>query len=451
MSKILIIDDSDISAAQLSKQLISQYFDIYRITSSQNPIEALLADIYKAVIIDALLVGNLAFDTCKNIKDKFPQMPIFIFSPLYSEESKIKTLKCGAEDYIVKPFNLDLFITRLRYAIKTKDDLDLLISRNKNLDLTVLANDKMNFASSNTILIDDDIAEANYIKELLENKVASLKIAENLADLNDEIIAKSEVVIASGYLINHYGVEICSKIKNDPRFNEKSFMLLVAQDDDQLLIEAYKAGINEFTTTPLNGEAFLIKLRRLLNIAYFKKQLLGKLITELDLAIVDPLTGLYNRRHFDNKTLNLIAKCRADNIGLSLMIADIDKFKTVNDTYGHLMGDRVLIETAKRIKEAAAGKAGVYRFGGEEFVILLENTTLEAAVNLAEAIRLKIAAEKFKISLEPYEIPITISIGVTGLTTADLKIDSLIERADQGLYQAKDLGRNRVVASGWVQ
>ena len=445
MSKILIIDDSDISANQLSRQLMSQYFDIVRINSSQNSIEAISVDIFKAVIIDAIMSGELAFELCTKIKASFPQMPVFIVSPIFSNEAKLKALRVGAEDYIAKPFDLDLFITRLRYAIKTKDDLEQLLSRNKNSDLSALINNKMDFASASIILVDDDIAESTYIREILEDKVASLVIVENLTALTDEVIAKSEVIIASGYLVNNFGVEICSKIKNDVRFNEKSFMLLVSQDDDELLKEAYKAGINEFAVTPLSSEAFLIRLRKLLNITRFKKQLVGKLINELNLAIVDPLTNLYNRRYFDNKTVNIIAGQISEQKPLSLMIADIDKFKTVNDTYGHLMGDQVLIEAANRLKDAVAENGGVYRFGGEEFVVLLEGKTLEEAASLAELIRQNIAKDKFKISSEPFEIPVTISLGVATLNDRDTEISSLIARADQGLYQAKDAGRNKVM------
>jgi len=429
---------------------MSQYFDIVRITTTQNPIEAISSDIFKAVIIDAMIAGDLAFELCTNIKNYFPQMPVFMISPLFSNEAKLHSLRVGAEDYIAKPFDLDLFVTRIRYAIKIKDDLDQLISRNKNSDLSALINSKMDFASANIILIDDDIAESTYIKEILEGKVASLTVVENLTELTNEMIASSEVVIASGYLVSNFGVEICSKIKNDIRFNEKSFMLLVEQDDDELLKEAYKAGINEFAVTPLSDEAFLIKLRRLLNIANFKKQLVGKLINELNLAIVDPLTGLYNRRYFDNKTVNVIANHLANNKPLSLMMADIDKFKSVNDTYGHLMGDQVLIEAAKRMKDTVAEKGGVFRFGGEEFLVLLEGVDLEESTNLAELIRQNIVNDKFPISTAPFEISVTISIGVAILLPSDTTINSLIERADQGLYQAKDTGRNRIVviASG---
>jgi two-component system cell cycle response regulator len=444
MSKILIIDDSDISANQISKQLVSQYFDVLRIDSRADSIQVIRDDIFKAVIVDAMLVNEQAFSICRSIKENFPQMPVFIVSPIYSIDAKIKTLQSGAEDYIAKPFNLDLFVTRLRYAIKTKDELDQLIARNKNSDLTLLTNNSMIFANTNIILIDDDIAEANYIKEILSGKIASLHIVETINELTENMISESEVIIASGYLVNHFGVEICSKIKNDPRFNEKSFMLLVEQDDETLLNESYKAGINEFATTPLNAEAFLIKLRRLLNITYFKKQLLGKLISELNLAIIDPLTGLYNRRHFDNKTTHLISKQQANNIPCALMIADIDKFKSVNDTYGHLIGDQVLIETSKRLKEIVSDIGSVYRFGGEEFVVLLENATLQQATNIAEKIRMRIAGTEFKITAKPYDIPVTISIGVTSLYKEDLKINNLIERADQALYQAKNSGRNKV-------
>lgn len=445
MSKILIIDDSEMSSTQLSKHLISQYFDVVRITTKQNPLEAIAGDIYKVVIIDSTIINDLGYQLCAEIKQHFPQMPIFMLSPIYDTESRIKALKSGAEDLITKPYDFELFVSRLRYIIKIRDDIDVLLTRNKNSDLSALLDSNFDIEKANIILIDDDIAETLYIKGILDNKVASLNIVENISELSDEIISSAHIIIASGYLINNFGVEVCIKLKNDRRFNDKPILLLVQQDDDDLLKEAYKAGINEFIITPINSEIFIIKLNRLLNILNFKRKLLGTLIHELDLAIEDPLTGLYNRRHFDNKTANLISESRQNGAAISIAIADIDKFKAVNDTYGHLVGDQVLVETAKRLKNSAEKKGTVFRFGGEEFIILFEGIAQSEASNLAEAIRQDIEKNKFKITVPPYELNITISLGVTTLLSTDTDMTTLIQRSDQGLYKAKESGRNKVV------
>ncbi|NNM01529.1 MAG: diguanylate cyclase [Gammaproteobacteria bacterium] len=161
-------------------------------------------------------------------------------------------------------------------------------------------------------------------------------------------------------------------------------------------------------------------------------------------ALTDPLTGLANRAGFDQ----FVAELRADDDMAeqrhALLIADIDKFKSVNDNYGHLLGDKVIKLIADTLKNMTKGKDMASRFGGEEFVLLLPATTVDGAETLAEMIRS--AVEKARV-VKPKTGEsvgqITISLGVTDLSL-DEDLDAVIERADKALYFAKNNGRNRV-------
>lgn len=163
------------------------------------------------------------------------------------------------------------------------------------------------------------------------------------------------------------------------------------------------------------------------------------------IALVDPLTQLGNRRAFDWELPRQIQVTREQNHPLSLLILDIDFFKQVNDDHGHLVGDQVLRMFAERLRHHMRFYETPFRYGGEEFVVLLQNTAADEGQKLAERLRRLINDTPFVIS-QTLDLPLTVSIGAATLTaTDDEKGQDLIRRADNNLLRAKRSGRNRVI------
>jgi diguanylate cyclase len=162
-------------------------------------------------------------------------------------------------------------------------------------------------------------------------------------------------------------------------------------------------------------------------------------------SLTDPLTQLSNRKHFDTTLEEAIAEARAKNEALSLMLADIDHFKSFNDSFGHLTGDQVLRLVALSMKSNVKGQDTTARYGGEEFAIILPNTVLRSAITVADHIRRAVMTkELMKKSTGEHLGRVTVSIGVATLHKTDT-VQSLIERTDGCLYAAKRHGRNRVM------
>jgi diguanylate cyclase (GGDEF)-like protein len=159
----------------------------------------------------------------------------------------------------------------------------------------------------------------------------------------------------------------------------------------------------------------------------------------LQLSITDCLTSAYNHRYlyeyFERKVLEEISL-------MTILFCDIDHFKLVNDTYGHIKGDLVLQEVAKIIRKSTNGNEGIFRYGGEEFVILLDNYSGKEGFNTAEKIRLKIRNSNVIKSYCNFEI-VTISIGLAVYPYDGVNIDTLINKADKAMYHVKESGRNR--------
>ncbi len=168
-----------------------------------------------------------------------------------------------------------------------------------------------------------------------------------------------------------------------------------------------------------------------------------KLILHIkDISIKDALTGLYNRRYFDEILQHEYLRAKRYNLPLSLIMIDIDYFKSINDTFGHLTGDKVLQELAKLIRSSGRQVDVVARFGGEEFVIILLNTLLEKASNMAE--RLRRIIEKHTMLINGNKINITISAGISGIREDTISEKEIVEEADKALLKAKTSGRNKV-------
>ncbi|TWK84696.1 Response regulator PleD [Bacillus paralicheniformis] len=180
-------------------------------------------------------------------------------------------------------------------------------------------------------------------------------------------------------------------------------------------------------------------------VSYLKKShfLLKKYEEESSL---DYLTGLNNVRHFDAIWNAHISNAREKNEKLSLLMIDIDYFKTINDTYGHSNGDVILKELGTILKKSTRAEGIVSRNGGEEFSVILPNSSHSQAAEIAERIRKEVETHTFSIS-HSKKIHITVSIGVAAFPEVIRSTDELIEKADQCLYRAKHLGRNRVCAS----
>jgi two-component system cell cycle response regulator len=161
------------------------------------------------------------------------------------------------------------------------------------------------------------------------------------------------------------------------------------------------------------------------------------------LGVIDHLTGVNNRRNFDDACAREFSRARRHDRALSLLMIDIDYFKQVNDRFGHPAGDEVLQEVARALASRLGSEETIARYGGEEFAILLPEARAERARRVGE--KLRAAVERLEIGAQAKRIPITISVGVAELARDDRSGTDLVRRADEALYAAKHAGRNRVV------
>jgi two-component system cell cycle response regulator len=164
----------------------------------------------------------------------------------------------------------------------------------------------------------------------------------------------------------------------------------------------------------------------------------------IEMAITDVLTGLFNRRYMETHVGTLVEQATSRGKPLTVLVLDIDYFKSINDTWGHDAGDDVLREFAVRIKKSIRGIDLACRYGGEEFVVVMPETDMAVAAMVAERLRRRIAGEPFSIQQGARTVEVTISIGLAALGRGE-DAAKVVKRADEALYRAKRDGRNRVV------
>ena len=161
-----------------------------------------------------------------------------------------------------------------------------------------------------------------------------------------------------------------------------------------------------------------------------------------ELASVDPLTKLYNRRYFTESSEKTLDLAKRNNKAMSIIMLDIDMFKDINDTYGHATGDKCIVAVSNVLLELTRKSDVVCRFGGEEFIVLLPETNMDGAYTIAEKIRNEIQLQKMKVSANK-EVRLTVSAGVSEVNLEkDANIEIAIHRADYAMYEAKRAGRN---------
>jgi two-component system cell cycle response regulator len=261
-----------------------------------------------------------------------------------------------------------------------------------------------------------------------------------------------DVVISDWMMPGIDGPEFCRRVRAANSGWYTFFIFLTALGDKQHLLEGMQAGADDYLTKPLDREQLQVRLIAASRVNSLHRQLneqkdeLEKLNRELfAMSRRDPLTRLGNRLRLREDLETLGAQAQRYGHSYCAMLCDVDFFKAHNDTYGHLAGDEVLKRVADVISENLREGDIAYRYGGEEFLMILPEQSLESGVSIAD--RLRRAVEDLRIPHEknPPGV-VTISLGVAGLPAGEPKsADALIKEADEALYRAKESGRNRVV------
>lgn len=290
--------------------------------------------------------------------------------------------------------------------------------------------------SARILVVDDDPAVRDSIQEFLTIINYRVDAAASAEEAMEVIRNKhADVIITDIMMEGMDGLELTHFIKTH---YDTDVIVMTGYTGDYTYEEAINKGADDFVFKPIKFEELKLRLKRVLRERRLAKERMLMLDQLQELAITDDLTKLFNSRHFYNQLENEVNRYQRYKRPFSILMIDLDHFKRFNDTYGHLEGDRILRQVGRKITSCMRTMDTAYRYGGEEFTVLLPETDCEAAVTVAE--RIKDAVNRETTGLID-EFSVTVSIGVTEYSDAD-SISALIKRADKAMYVAKQRGRN---------
>jgi len=287
------------------------------------------------------------------------------------------------------------------------------------------------------LIVDDTSSNIDILVELLDETYDVIPALDGEFALEVAKEDRPDLILLDIMMPDMDGFEVCSRLKADENTKDIPVIFITANTDEESIENAYDIGGTDYVTKPFRPKELLSRVKKELQI----QDMVNKLKL---LASTDPMTKLFNRRYFTDVSQSLLELAKRNESMLSVIMIDIDKFKNINDTYGHKVGDDVIIALALLLQEHARKSDLISRWGGEEFIALLPHTDIKGAFAIAQRIREDVQNQSIKLD-DNQELKFTISIGVSTIDNKlDKNMEASVKKADDALYRAKEGGRNQV-------
>ena len=306
--------------------------------------------------------------------------------------------------------------------------------------------------SARILIVDDHEDNVELLRARLESwgfeTLSAKDGAEALATIESSL---PDLVLLDIMMPKIDGIEVARRVKNNPDLPFIPIIMQTALDSTENKVEGLEAGADDYITKPIDFPELKARVNSMLRIKRLQEEIEERERELMEanerlrhMSQTDALTGLENRRHIETRLEEMFEHAKRLAEPFSCVMVDLDKFKSVNDEYGHQVGDAVLKQLAKILKNEVREIDHAGRYGGEEFILLLTGTVLDAAVTFAERVRK--AIEDHTFTFEGGTLKRTASFGVAGWPHPKVSTcDGLVKAADDALYVAKETGRNRVV------
>ncbi len=452
-ARILVVDDIPANVKLLEARLIAEYFDVMTAGDGYQALAICEKNQVDLILLDIMMPGMDGFEVCERLKSnpKTAHIPVVMVTALDQPADRVRGLRAGADDFLTKPVNDLQLIARVKSLLRLKtlsDELRVRARTAQTMGIDELLRAETRGEEGGQILLVDGRANSQ------ERIVKALKPVAHVFALSDAqaaIFEASEnpydLVIVNSNIDDYDPLRLCSQLRSLERTRFLPLLIITEQGDDEMVVRALELGVNDYIVRPVDPNELVARSLTQMRRKHYNDRLRASVQQTIELAITDPLTGLNNRRYLDNHISTLFNRSMARGRPLSVLMADIDRFKQINDTYGHDAGDDVLREFANRIRSTVRGADLACRYGGEEFVVVMPDTSPEVASAVAERLRGVIESAPFTLKSSGTELSVTASFGISTRTSAILTPGHLMKQADLALYEAKNSGRNRVVAA----
>ena len=445
-ARILIVDDVPVNSRLLEAKLSAEY---YQTASSQSGLHALeLAKSWQPdlILLDVMMPGMDGYECCRHLKADADTLhiPVVMVTALDEPAERVRGLEAGADDFLAKPVEFDTLMARVRSLLRLKRLLDEWRARGETVRALGLAeppSSEPSVAGARALVVDDWDGSGQRVQDALGADGVIAERARNHAEALALCGAiPFDLILLSLMVRDEDPLKLLSSLRAADLTREVPILLISSRSERQRLLRGFELGANDWLLTPVDDSELRARARNQIRRKFYQDRLRSDLGTALEMALTDPLTGLYNQRYLMRHLRGLLGISRPQ--ALSLLMIDVDHFKTVNDEYGHDIGDQALCRIATLLRANTRVFDSVARYGGEEFVVVLPGTGRDDAQQAGE--RLRRAVEGLRFEAQPgRHCRLTVSIGLA-CAEEDTTPETLMRAADQALYQAKRGGRNRV-------
>ncbi|HZH48104.1 MAG TPA: PleD family two-component system response regulator [Roseococcus sp.] len=446
-ARILVVDDIAANLRLMEAKLVSEYYEVVLAASGREALDIAFTQQPDVVLLDVMMPGMDGFETCRALKadPRTQHIPVVMVTALTDSAERVQGLEAGADDFLSKPVHTATLFARLRALLRVKQVQDAWRLRSETARNFGVEHGPPDAAvtvggARALLLAADDREGALVAQALLADGIAVDRASSADAAWNQAADAGYDLVLLSMPADGADVLRLASRLRAHARTRDLPLLLLADADQTPQVLRGFDLGANDHAFRPLDPNELRARARNQIRRKRVQERLRADLDRSLEMAVTDPLTGLRNRRFVRRHLDSLLRTEEA-----AVLLVDIDRFKAINDTHGHGVGDAALREVADRLRLQLRAADVVARYGGEEFLAVLTGARGPYAMSVANRLREIVAAEPVRVG--KLALPITISLGVA-VAGPGLSAEMLIDEADRALYQAKRDGRNCVRLAG---
>lgn len=454
-ARILVVDDIDANVRLLEAKLLVEYYDVITAKDGPSALELAKARAPDLVLLDVMMPGMDGFEVCRRMKadPDTAHIPIVMVTALSETSDRVTGLEAGADDFLTKPVNDVALYARIRSLVRLKRAGDEW--RTREVTFVQFGAERSDMkesdedANGHVLLVMDDIDSPDTVIGLLEARGHTVVRTATTDDTRAAIMREEfDLILVNDGRGEEDALRLCSMLRSEERTRQAPILLMVFDGDVERLAKALELGVNDYLVKPVERDELYARTRSQIRRKRYEDELRANYQRSMTAALTDDLTGLNNRRFLEAHYEAVVGMLADTAKPVSLMILDVDKFKDVNDHYGHAVGDVVLQGVAGRMLTNLRGFDTAIRYGGEEFVVLMPNIPATAALAAAQRLCRSMGATPFTGAGDSGPVTVTVSIGVITATAGENTLDELVHLADEALYEAKRTGRNKVVVAG---
>jgi len=440
-ASLLVVDDSKITRVLLQRRLEQQGHRVMTAQGGRDALDLIAAQSFDVVLLDSMMPEMSGLEIVDSLRGRFSasELPIIMVTVKDESSHLIDALTRGVNDYITKPVDFPVLYARIETQLARKRAEDALRSLTLTLEQRVQERTR-ELNQVNTAL---RMSECRYRALYEDNPAIFLTLSSDKQILSLNQSGSVQLRCDPAELVGQTASILCpeSEWKSfeerlDKCLSQSGIMHHWEMQQLRSNGETFYARVSSRTINDISGIPTLLLVCEDITQAF---ELSKKLTYQ---ASHDPLTGLINRHEFEHRLSQCLDIARERNTDNAICYVDLDQFKVINDTFGHIAGDELLRQVTRLLSEHVRKQDSVGRVGGDEFVMLLENCTIDDAERVANKVRKSI--EEFSFSWEGQSLRITSSMGLVPVNSTTGSISEALKIADTACYAAKDLGRNRV-------